>query len=87
MPNELEPKITRQNLTPGQQDILERAIDQLVETICVAAPQLQRHLFTGGAMEIKTLSGMGLKFMFEPRRGGLILPGGIQPAGNRGIKP
>lgn len=76
--------INNQSFGPAQQEDLNVALGAFVMSLVNAAPQLGAHLLSGGFVEIKTMSGAHLKFGFGPRPGGLILPGGIRPAGQNG---
>lgn len=65
----------------GQQEIIKRALEDFMGQLCQVAPQLGGHLLSGGTIQILTMSGANLKLGFGPQQGGIILPGGIRPAG------
>ncbi len=79
--------IMNQHFAPGQQDMIAGAMSALMRTLISIAPQLAPHLLSGGVLNIVTMSGANIKLGFEPQRGGLIIPGGIQPAKNGGLIP
>lgn len=76
--------ITRQAFTPGQQDEINTATNALIRALVQVAPQLGPQFLSGGTLEVKTMSGLHVKLTFGPQAGGLILPGGIRPAGQNG---
>jgi len=78
-------QITRADLTPGQQELIFTGMRILFSALCQAIPQAYPQISSGGTLEIKTMSGLNLKFGFEPQAGGIIMPGGIRPAENGGL--
>jgi len=76
--------ITTQAFGDGQKMEIQNNLAAFMESLVRAAPQLAPHFLSGGTLEFKTMSGVHLKFGFAPQAGGLIIPGGIRPAGQNG---
>lgn len=76
--------ITPNQFGDGQQREIQSGLALFMEGLVKAAPQLGGHFLSGGTLEIKTMSGAHLKFGFAPQAGGIIMPGGIRPAGQNG---
>lgn len=77
-------EVKKSDFGDGQQRIIHNGIAEFMETLVQASPQLGPHFLSGGTIEIKTMSGMQLRLGFMPQAGGLIVPGGIRPAGQNG---
>lgn len=71
-------------LSPGQRDQIQKAMNVFMESMCACTPILGPQLLSGGIIRIQTMSGLDMKLGFGPRAGGLILPGGIAPKGQNG---
>lgn len=71
----------------GQDQLNEigKKLSQFIWFISQVAPKLGPHLLSGGVIKIQTMSGMTVSFGFTPQVGGIITPGGINPASNGGI--
>lgn len=76
--------INNSSFTPGQQEDISKIMDSTMQALCHIVPQLGGHFLSGGTFDVKTMSGLHLRFGFEPQRGGLIIPGGIQPHSRNG---
>lgn len=77
-------KITTDAFGDGQKREIYNNLGAFMQSLVAAAPQLAPHFLSGGILEIKTMSGAHLQFGFAPQAGGLIIPGGIRPAGQNG---
>lgn len=76
--------VNPKQLGDGQQQKVSRALETFMIALISAAPRLAPHLLSGGVFTIQTMSGMQMKLGFAPQKGGLIMPGGIRPAGQNG---
>lgn len=76
--------ITTNAFGDGQKKDIMINLAAFMDSLVSQAPQLAPHFLSGGTLEIKTMSGAHLKFGFSPQAGGLIVPGGIRPAGQNG---
>ena len=84
MPNEAPKQIlTRQQFGPGEGEAIQAVLGEAINVLCSIVPKLAPHLLSGGTVEIKTMSGMTVRFGFNPQQGGIIDPSGIMPVNPR----
>lgn len=81
-------QVNPNQLGQAQSEEIAKKLTQFIWFMAQVVPQLGPHLLSGGIMQIQTMSGMTLRFGFNPQVGGIITPGGINPANKGGlIKP
>lgn len=81
-------QVNPNQLGQAQLEEIGKKLSQLIWFMSQVAPQLGPHLLSGGVMKIQTMSGMTMSLGFTPQAGGIITPGGINPANKGGlIKP
>lgn len=76
--------IQKNDFGDGQKREIHNALAAFMEDLARVAPQIAPHFLSGGTLEIKTMSGVHLRFGFSPQVGGIIIPGGIRPQGQNG---
>ncbi len=75
--------LTRQQFGPGEGEAIQAVLGEAINVICGIVPKLGPHFLSGGTVEIKTMSGLCLRFGFNPQQGGVIDPNGIMPVNPR----